>query len=192
MEFLRYDGIDLAKVLPQIPESLRNDLPFGLIRLDVNGTIIEYNTAEGQLTGVDPKWAIGKNFFDEVAPCTKTDRFYGKFVEGVTKRFLNAVIDYTFDHLNTAIKVKVHMISMPNHLGKIEIALMIARTRQPLVSDAFAGGVSPVSVAVPMQEFRPRPAPPAAVSSTSGSSIQSPSVNEIVKAVMTAMNQPPT
>ena len=39
MEFLRYDGIDLAKVLPRIPESLRNDLPFGLIRLDVDGKI---------------------------------------------------------------------------------------------------------------------------------------------------------
>lgn len=190
MEFLRFENIDLAKVLPKLPEEVKDNLPFGLIRLDAVGKILEYNTAEGQMTGVDPKWAIGKKFFDEVAPCTKTDRFYGKFVEGVTTRFLNTVIDYVFDYRMAAVNVKVHMVSMPNHLGKIEIALMIARTRAPVSSEAFEQGVDPVLVAVPVQALKTPDASSTVNSTTPKKYNETPSVDDIVKAVMGAMNRP--
>jgi photoactive yellow protein len=133
MDFFEYNGVDMAMILPRIPKELMNGLPFGMVKLDANGTIIEYNMAEGDLTGVDPKWAMGKNFFDEVALCTKTAGFYGRFVEGVQKGFLNTVFDYVFDHREESVKVRVQMVLIPDHHGKKQVIVMVKRANKPSV-----------------------------------------------------------
>lgn len=187
MEHISYEGINLAELLPRIPDSIKNDLPFGLVKLDPTGIILEYNMAEGELTGIDPAWAVGKNFFDDVALCTKTQGFYGKFLEGVKKGFMNTVFDYTFDHRDIATKVKVHMVTLPNHLGKMEIMLMVARANKPVITNAFASpaGAASATVAAPTRSFQaPASAPPATPSGAA-----SPSIDDIVRAVMSAMNQ---
>ncbi len=83
MEHTIYKGINLAELPPRIPDAIKNELPFGLVKLNPAGISLEYNMAEGELAGIDPAWAVGKNFFDDVALCTKTQGFYGKFLEGV-------------------------------------------------------------------------------------------------------------
>lgn len=138
MEKIDFEGVNLAELLPRIPDSIRNGLPFGLVKLDLTGKILEYNMAEGDLTGVDPAWAMGKNFFDEVAICTKTQAFYGRFVEGVKRGFMNVVFDFTFDHREIATKVKVHMFTMPDSLGNKTVMLLVKRSDKPLVMDAFS------------------------------------------------------
>ncbi|MFM2399532.1 MAG: Photoactive yellow protein [Pseudomonadota bacterium] len=136
MEHFKYNGVDLAMLLPRIPQDQSNGLPFGLVKLDLTGKIIEYNMAEGELTGVDPKWALGKSFFDEVAICTKTAAFYGRFVQGVEKGFLNTVFDYVFDHRAEGVRVKVHMVMVPDHLGRKVVLLMVKRMDKPAVQNA--------------------------------------------------------
>jgi photoactive yellow protein len=136
MEFINYEGVNLAELLPKIPDSVKNSLPFGLVKLDLTGKVIEYNMAEGELTGVKPDWAIGRNFFDEVATCTKTPAFYGRFLEGVKKGFVNVVFEYVFDHRDTPSKVKVHMVSLPDHMGKKCIMILVKRANKPNVVDA--------------------------------------------------------
>ena len=138
MEKIDFEGVNLAELLPRIPDSVRNGLPFGLVKLDLKGKILEYNMAEGDLTGVDPAWAMGKNFFDDVALCTKTQAFYGRFVEGVKRGFMNVVFDFTFDHREIATKVKVHMFTMPDSLGNQTVMLLVKRSDKPLVIDAIS------------------------------------------------------
>ena len=67
-----------------------------MIQLDRNGTILKFNTMESQLGGVAKNDAIGKRFFDDVAPCTKVREFHGRFVEGVRKRELHTLFPYEF------------------------------------------------------------------------------------------------
>lgn len=138
MEKIEFEGIDLSELLPRIPDSIKNSLPFGLVRLDTKGFILEYNMAEGDIAGVSAAWALGKNFFDEVALCTKTPAFYGKFLEGVKKGFMNTVFDYTFDHRSNNAKVRVHMFSMPDGAGNKSIMLMVRRAQAPNVADAYS------------------------------------------------------
>jgi photoactive yellow protein len=155
MEFINFDSVNLAEKLSQIPDSVKNGLPFGLIKVDLVGTILEYNMAEGDLMGVDPNWAIGKNFFEDVATCTKPEAFYGRFAEGVKKGFLNAVFDYTFNHRGVATMVKVHMVTMPDYRGKKVVMIMIKRTNKPLIVDAFAQSTSPVAADPQASAFDP-------------------------------------
>ena len=138
MEFVNFEGINLADLLPRIPDSVKDVLPFGLVKLDLTGKVLEYNMAEGEMTGVKPDWALGKNFFDEVALSTKTPAFFGRFVEGVKKGFVNAVFEYVFDHRSVPTQVKVHMVSVPDHLGKQNIMILVKRANKPTITDAVA------------------------------------------------------
>ena len=100
---------DIENALAKMSDEEINTLAFGAIQLDANGTILQYNMAEGAITGRDPKAVIGKNFFREVAPCTNTPAFKGAFDAGVKAGKLSVMIDYTFDYNMTPTKVKVQM-----------------------------------------------------------------------------------
>ena len=191
MEHISFEGVNLAELLPRIPDSIKDGLPFGLVKLDLTGKILEYNMAEGDLTGVDPNWALGKNFFDEVALCTKTAAFYGRFVDGVKKGFLNCVFDYTFDHRDEATKVKVHMVTIPNHLGQQTVMILVKRANKPLVQDAFAAPspAEPQRSAYVHEETRPVPLSYEAPRAPAPAAAPvAPSINDIVAAVIAAMN----
>lgn len=79
-----------------LTEDELDTLPMGMIQLDRNGTVLKFNQAESTLAHVDKKDAIGKSFFDEVAPCTKVQQFHGAFVQGVQQRNLNTSFPYQF------------------------------------------------------------------------------------------------
>jgi photoactive yellow protein len=109
MEIVSFDDSSLANVLSKMDEKQIDDLAFGAIQLDADGTILTYNSAEGAITGRDPKEVIGKNFFTEVAPCTNRAEFRGKFDAGVKAGELNTLFEYVFDYQMQPTKVKVHM-----------------------------------------------------------------------------------
>jgi photoactive yellow protein len=53
-------------------------LPFGAIVVDLEGTILSYNQYEAQLSRLDSKRVVGKNFFRDIAPCTAVQNFEGR------------------------------------------------------------------------------------------------------------------
>ena len=109
MKVIRFDAHDIENTLSKMSDLQIDKLAFGAIQVDKTGKILTYNLAEGEITGRNPKEVIGKNFFNEVAPCTNTKEFYGKFVEGVKKGDLSTLFEYDFDYKMKPVKVKVHM-----------------------------------------------------------------------------------
>lgn len=109
MDIVSFGSENIENALARMSDQDIDKLAFGAIKLDRNGTILQYNAAEGAITGRDPKAVVGKNFFTEVAPCTDTPEFAGRFREGVAKGNLNVMLEYTFDYQMTTTKVKVHM-----------------------------------------------------------------------------------
>ncbi|SDG42449.1 photoactive yellow protein [Limimonas halophila] len=109
METVRFGSDDIENQLQQMSDKDLDQIAFGAIQVDGNGKILQYNAAEGDITGRDPGQVVGKNFFKDVAPCTDTDEFYGRFKEGVQSGNLNTMFEYTFDYKMTPTKVKVHM-----------------------------------------------------------------------------------
>ena len=85
-------------------------LPFGAIQLDADGTILSYNKAEERLSGRSAEVVIGKNFFRDVAPCTRVKHFQGAFESGVRRRELNEVFDFLFRFTSGTREVRVRMI----------------------------------------------------------------------------------
>lgn len=109
MERVNFGSDDMGNKLSEMSDKDIDNLTFGAVNIDKNGKIISYNKAEGEITGRKPEEVIGKNFFTDVAPCTKTDEFYGKFQEGVKSGNLSTMFEYTFDYQMKPTKVKVHM-----------------------------------------------------------------------------------
>lgn len=109
MEIVKFGDKDLANAISKMSPEQIDSLAFGAVQIDANGKILQYNQAEGDIVGRDPKAVIGKNFFSEVAPCTKTPMFYGKFIEGVKSGNLNTQFEYTFNYNMKPTQVKIHM-----------------------------------------------------------------------------------
>lgn len=65
--------------LPDLDEAGLDALPYGVIVLSADGTVLAYNRAESELAGRQPCEVIGKHFFREVAPCTAVQAFQGEF-----------------------------------------------------------------------------------------------------------------
>ena len=89
-------------------------LPFGAIQLDAAGKILSYNKTEERISGRKAGDVVGKNFFHDVAPCTRVRRFIGAFQEGVQRRALNEVFDFTFRFPQGTREVRIRMIYSGN------------------------------------------------------------------------------
>jgi photoactive yellow protein len=83
-------------------------LPYGMIQLDTKGVILRYSSAETRLSGLTADACVGRNFFDEVAPCTHVQEFFGRFVQGVRAQQLDVVFSFRFAFVPPK-DVRIHM-----------------------------------------------------------------------------------
>lgn len=68
-----------AQEIFDLPEGDIDTLPFGLISVDADGMIEQYNAYESRLARLSKERVIGRNFFTDVAPCTAVQEFRGRF-----------------------------------------------------------------------------------------------------------------
>lgn len=71
-------GMDIGFINEASAEEL-DALPYGLIVLDRKGNVLFYNETESSLTGFARTRVEGRNFFRDVAPCTRVKGFEGRF-----------------------------------------------------------------------------------------------------------------
>lgn len=110
MEMIKFGADHVDNLVAQDPARL-DRLPFGAILLDRIGRVLKYNASESALTSRPSGEVIGKNFFNDVAPCTKGHVFQGRFQQGVAQGSVNCMFEYTFDYKMAPAKVRVHMKS---------------------------------------------------------------------------------
>jgi photoactive yellow protein len=91
-------------------------LPFGVIALDDEGTILRYNLYEAQFARLDRNQVLGRDFFNEVARCTRGEAFEGQFRRGVSTGATGSIarFAYTFDFKFGAQQVEVEILRPPN------------------------------------------------------------------------------
>lgn len=87
-------------------ESVYNGLPFGLIRMNSDGIVVNYNKAESDIAGIAPENAKGKHFFTEVAPCTNNFMIAEKY----TLPDLDEELDYIFTYIIQPTKVRLRLL----------------------------------------------------------------------------------
>lgn len=109
MDIVRFDQDNIENALANMSDTEIDNLAFGAVQLDTAGKIIQYNAAESDITGRNKDDVIGKDFFTDVAPCTKTPEFYGEFQNIVKGDKDSVLFTYTFDYEMAPTKVNVHL-----------------------------------------------------------------------------------
>jgi photoactive yellow protein len=110
MEMIKFGSDHVDNLVQQDPSRL-DRLPFGAILVDRVGRIMKYNAGETAIVGRTAAEVMGKNFFNDVAPCTKGHQFQGRFQQGVAQGSVNTMFEYAFDYKMAPAKVRVHMKS---------------------------------------------------------------------------------
>ncbi len=113
MEIIPFGAKDVDNILAREPHRAEF-LAFGAILLDRQGMILKYSQAEGLIAGRNPSEVIGKNFFNDVAPCAKGKRLYGEFLKFFNAGSINTMLDYEFDYKMKPVRVRIHLKSAPD------------------------------------------------------------------------------
>lgn len=132
-------GLDLL-ALDRYDDAQLDELPFGVICLDNDGTILRYNLAEARLARLDRSRVLGRAFFREVAPCTATPEFLGRFTDFVRSDEPRASFPYVFDFKFGAQEVDVELVRAPTR-GRYYLCINRLRFRPP--RPAFAPVAAP-------------------------------------------------
>jgi photoactive yellow protein len=87
-------------------------LPFGVVCLDDAGVILRYNLYESRFARLDRNDVLGRDFFREVARCTRTPEFEGRFRAFVEAAGATPVarFSYLFDFAFGAQEVSVEIV----------------------------------------------------------------------------------
>jgi photoactive yellow protein len=114
-------------------------LPFGVIALDEQARVLRYNLYESRLARLDRNDVIGRHFFDEIARCTKTVEFEGRYrallAEGGGK---SVRFDYLFDFAFGAQSVAIEMVRVPTGVYVLVNRKKIAPPRPEFPRDLLA------------------------------------------------------
>lgn len=113
MEIIPFGTNDIDNILAREPARAES-LPFGAVLLDRMGRIVKYNKAEGLIVGRDPAAVMGRDFFNEIAPCAKGKRFHGEFLKFNRTGQANVMLDYKFGYKGADVSVKIHLKAQPD------------------------------------------------------------------------------
>ena len=107
---LDFGDEELAHHLAEASDEDLHKAAFGIIRLNSKGIIDFYNKFEQRLSGYSQEDTVGRSFFEEIAPCTDTERFSGRFFQGVRSGDLDGVFTYTFSYRMEPLIVRIRLL----------------------------------------------------------------------------------
>ena len=114
--------------LAMLNREVADHLPYGYIRLDTRGIVLEYNTAESALSGLPREGVIGKDFFRTVAPCTCVKQFEGRVQEMIAGgKAARDQINFLFKFPGRVTMVNLAMTYDP---GRNEVILLIRKVQE--------------------------------------------------------------
>ena len=90
-----FDAPDLATRIEQLSDAERDTLPFGVIRLDREGTVTFYSATEGRQSG-NPRPPLGENFY--VHSCMGSDDFRGRILRAQEEGRVDLEIGWPRDY----------------------------------------------------------------------------------------------
>jgi photoactive yellow protein len=89
---IAFDSPALPGLLGRLDDEALDELSFGVVEMDMSMTVLRYNAAESEASGLPPQRVIGRHFFQQVAPCSNNALVAGRFgTDG-----LDVTFPYTF------------------------------------------------------------------------------------------------
>ncbi len=103
--------------IPGLSNEQLDLLPFGIIELNEDGTVVAFNTAEESLSHRSKDEVIGLNFFSEVAPCADVKEYHGRFREFLKGKALTEKFNYTYYFKSSTLEVELTFLKVNRQLA---------------------------------------------------------------------------
>jgi photoactive yellow protein len=152
--------IDSSERLATMTPDEVNALPYGFLILDRDGVVQLYNRYESDMSRLAQDRVVGRNWFREVAPCTRVEAFFGRFRRVVddpdvgTERF-----SFRFHFLHGSQDVIVGMTRAPGEDGSVFLTVVrrevsaggpLLRSRTLTADEELGVVVGPLGPALPL------------------------------------------
>jgi photoactive yellow protein len=106
-----FDSPDLLRWLDTASPADLDALPFGVIAMAPDTTVVSYNRAEGELSGLAPARVIGRPFFASVARCVDNDMIAGRYERAAV---LDATVNAVFIFKAAPVHVRLRLLKHPD------------------------------------------------------------------------------
>jgi photoactive yellow protein len=108
---MTFDTPEAAKTLENLSPDEIDALPFGVVRLSDTGVVTLFSKTEAQQSGFGERRAVGRSFFDLIAPCMNTPAFRGRIDEQVRSGKLDLEFGHTGDFSDPARFIRIRVCS---------------------------------------------------------------------------------
>lgn len=108
-----FEAPDLAAVVESLPQEAVDSLPFGTIRVGIDGAVQHFSQAEQRLSGYSRK-AVGLDFYSSVAPCMNNADFRGRIEAAAKAGKLDIEFGHTGDFSDKERELRVRVMSASN------------------------------------------------------------------------------
>lgn len=106
---MNFSDPETAKNLYNSSNHELDTFPFGIVKMDKNGTVVYYNAYESELSGLSPDQVVGRDFFTSVAPCTNNSVVARRYQE----EHLDETLDYVFTYRMKPTPVRLRLLRSP-------------------------------------------------------------------------------
>jgi photoactive yellow protein len=101
-----FNATDAALRLLALSDDELDALPFGVVEMDLECTVLRYNAAESGYSGLPRERVVGRHFFRDVAPCSNNRRVAQRYAQPA----LDETIAYTFALRMQPVPVTLRML----------------------------------------------------------------------------------
>ena len=108
---IQFDMRNIAAALESLAAAEIDALPFGVVRLADSGVVSTYSKTEALQSGFGERRAVGRHFFDLVAPCMNTPAFRGRIEEEGRRGTLDLEFGHTGDFEDPARLIRIRVCS---------------------------------------------------------------------------------
>lgn len=109
-------------------------IPFGLIELDGEGTVVHYSPAREPESYGETSDIVGRNFFDEVVPVSPVKEFKTRFLRfmAIGDSVQRFTIRFPFEHQDVRVQIMLARITERTENGRERLALVQLRPENNL------------------------------------------------------------
>jgi photoactive yellow protein len=107
---MQFSDSDLLQTLEQCDATALDRIPFGVVKMSRQGTVLHYNDFESNRAGLSPQRVMGRDFFVEVAPCANNYMVAQRLFD---EDSLDVTIDYVFTWKVRRTLVQLRLLKSP-------------------------------------------------------------------------------
>jgi photoactive yellow protein len=107
---IAFDDPAVLEWLDAADDAALDEATFGVVAMNSDGNVVAYNAVESGLSGLAPAFVLGRNFFNDVAPCANNYMVAQRYDD---EESLDETVPYVFTLKMAPRRVRLRLLKSP-------------------------------------------------------------------------------